>query len=85
MITPLESKTQNQGGLPTMACTITRPWPTYGNFRTLPQCERWLLYGSAKAYRESLGSPQEQCKCRRIYPIYPKWLYSAEDRASSNS
>lgn len=54
MITPLESTTQNAGGLPTTACTIAGPWPTYGNFRTLPERERWVLYGSAKAYREAL-------------------------------
>lgn len=54
MITPLESTTQSPGGLPTTACTIAGPWPTYGNFRTLPERERWVLYGSAKAYRESL-------------------------------
>lgn len=38
----------------TTACTIAGPWPTYGNFRSLPERERWVLYGSAKAYRESL-------------------------------
>ena len=40
--------------VPTTACTIAGPWPTYGNFRTLPERERWVLYGSAKAYPESL-------------------------------
>ncbi|NMX39382.1 hypothetical protein HBO34_16025 [Pseudomonas veronii] len=39
---------------PTTACTIAGPWPTYGSFRTLPERERWVLYGSAKAYRQSL-------------------------------
>lgn len=39
---------------PSTACTIAGPWPTYGNFRTLPERERWVLYGSAKAYRQSL-------------------------------
>jgi hypothetical protein len=39
---------------PTTACIIAGPWPTYGSFRKLPERERWVLYGSAKAYRQSL-------------------------------
>jgi len=45
---------QRPAAEPITACTIAGPWPTYGNFRTLPERERWVLYGSAKAYRESL-------------------------------
>lgn len=30
------------------------PWPTYAQFKDLPERERWVLYGSAKAYREAL-------------------------------
>lgn len=36
------------------ATIITGPWPTYSAFRGLPERERWVLYGSAKAYREAL-------------------------------
>lgn len=48
------STLQQPVAAPTATCTIAGPWPTYGNFRTLPERERWVLYGSAKAYRESL-------------------------------
>lgn len=37
-------------GLP----VIAGPWPSYQQFRHLPERERWVLYGSAKAYREAL-------------------------------
>ncbi|WP_444757160.1 hypothetical protein [Pseudomonas sp. A014] len=36
------------------AVIITGPWPTYSAFRELPERERWVLYGSAKAYRAAL-------------------------------
>lgn len=36
------------------ATTIAGPWPSYVAFRDLPERERWVLYGSAKAYREAL-------------------------------
>lgn len=36
------------------ATIVTGPWPTYGQFKDLPERERWVLYGSAKAYREAL-------------------------------
>lgn len=36
------------------ASIITGPWPSYSAFRGLPERERWVLYGSAKAYREAL-------------------------------
>ena len=36
------------------APVIAGPWPTYSQFRGLPERERWVLYGSAKAYREAL-------------------------------
>ncbi|EGC00381.1 phage-like protein [Pseudomonas sp. TJI-51] len=37
-----------------VASIITGPWPSYAAFRDLPERERWVLYGSAKAYREAL-------------------------------
>lgn len=33
---------------------IAGPWPYYGHFKGLPERDRWVLYGSAKAYREAL-------------------------------
>lgn len=36
------------------ATIISGPWPSYASFRHLPERERWVLYGSAKAYREAL-------------------------------
>lgn len=33
---------------------IAGPWPTYDHFKDLPERDRWVLYGSAKAYREAL-------------------------------
>lgn len=39
---------------PSTACKIAGPWPSYANFRNLPERERWVLYGSAKAYRQAL-------------------------------
>ena len=36
------------------ASVIAGPWPSYASFSTLPERERWVLYGSAKAYREAL-------------------------------
>ncbi|EIM16149.1 helix-turn-helix domain-containing protein [Pseudomonas chlororaphis] len=36
------------------ATIVTGPWPSYAQFKDLPERERWVLYGSAKAYRESL-------------------------------
>lgn len=36
------------------APVIVGPWPTYDHFKGLPERERWVLYGSAKAYREAL-------------------------------
>lgn len=36
------------------ASIITGPWPSYAAFRALPERERWMLYGSAKAYRAAL-------------------------------
>ena len=40
--------------VPNTACKIAGPWPTYASFRNLPERERWVLYGSAKAYRQAL-------------------------------
>ena len=37
-----------------IAPIIVGPWPTYDHFKDLPERERWVLYGSAKAYREAL-------------------------------
>lgn len=36
------------------ATIINGPWPSYSGFRGLPERERWVLYGSAKAYRAAL-------------------------------
>lgn len=36
------------------ATIISGPWPTYAQFKYLPERERWVLYGSAKDYRTSL-------------------------------
>ncbi|MFP3381192.1 hypothetical protein SB767_33250, partial [Bacillus sp. SIMBA_069] len=36
------------------ATIVTGPWPVYTQFKDLPERERWVLYGSAKAYREAL-------------------------------
>ncbi|WP_313651038.1 hypothetical protein [Pseudomonas soli] len=36
------------------ATIISGPWPSYAGFRDLPERDRWVLYGSAKAYREAL-------------------------------
>lgn len=47
--TPPQALQQRAG-----ATIITGPWPTYPAFRGLPERERWVLYGSAKAYREAL-------------------------------
>ena len=33
---------------------IAGPWPSYATFKSLPERERWVLYGSAKAYLEAL-------------------------------
>lgn len=33
---------------------IAGPWPSYGQFRDLPERERWVLYGHAKACRAAL-------------------------------
>ncbi|MHC8348683.1 hypothetical protein ACYZT7_04725 [Pseudomonas sp. RT4P38] len=33
---------------------IAGPWPSYSALKGLPERERWVLYGSAKAYREAL-------------------------------
>ncbi|AZC88392.1 Phage protein [Pseudomonas chlororaphis subsp. piscium] len=39
---------------PSTACKIAGPWPTYASFQSLPERDRWVLYGSAKAYRQAL-------------------------------
>ena len=36
------------------APVIVGPWPSYAAFADLPERERWVMYGSAKAYREAL-------------------------------
>ena len=33
---------------------IAGPWPSYAAFKGLPERDRWVLYGSAKAYRQAL-------------------------------
>lgn len=44
----------NIGSTSRKAVTLGGPWPTYKAFRGLPEQARWVLYGSAKAYREAL-------------------------------
>lgn len=49
--------TPNPNQVPTQragATIINGPWPSYSAFRGLPDRERWVLYGSAKAYRAAL-------------------------------
>lgn len=36
------------------APVIVGPWPSYSYFSGMPERDRWLMYGSAKAYREAL-------------------------------
>ena len=36
------------------AHVIAGPWPSYSQFKDLPERERWVIYGSAKAYRRAL-------------------------------
>lgn len=38
----------------TAAPIIAGPWPSYASFANLPERERWVLYGSAKAHRQML-------------------------------
>ena len=33
---------------------IAGPWPSYSQFKGLPERDRWVLYGSAKANRQAL-------------------------------
>lgn len=33
---------------------IAGPWPSYTAFKGLPERDRWVLCGSAKAYRQAL-------------------------------
>lgn len=33
---------------------IAGHWPSYAAFKGLPERDRWVLYGSAKAYRQAL-------------------------------
>lgn len=47
--TPPQALQQGAG-----ATIISGPWPTYAQFKGLPDRERWVLYGSAKAYRAAL-------------------------------
>lgn len=46
---PVQAPQQRAG-----ATIISGPWPSYAGFRDLPERDRWVLYGSAKAYREAL-------------------------------
>ncbi|MDC7818307.1 hypothetical protein [Pseudomonas sp. BLCC-B112] len=50
MNTRLQTQTAEKGPV----SVIAGPWPSYASFRSLPERERWVLYGSAKAYREAL-------------------------------
>ncbi|MBL0793679.1 hypothetical protein [Pseudomonas sp. B7] len=33
---------------------IAGPWPSYAAFKGLPERDRWVMYSSAKAYRQAL-------------------------------
>ncbi|MCX5508360.1 hypothetical protein [Pseudomonas sp. BJa3] len=46
---PVQAPQQRAG-----AMIISGLWPSYAGFRDLPDRDRWVLYGSAKAYREAL-------------------------------
>ena len=54
MTSPVESTTRGLGSLPATAEVVAGPWPCYSNCRHLPERDRWVLYGSAKAYRQAL-------------------------------
>lgn len=45
---------QNPPTAPNKVSVIACPWPSYAQFKGLPDRERWILYGSAIAYRETL-------------------------------
>ncbi|TYO83680.1 hypothetical protein DQ397_000765 [Pseudomonas sp. CK-NBRI-02] len=47
--TPPQALQQGAG-----ATIISGPWPTYAQFKSFPDRERWMLYGSAKTYRAAL-------------------------------
>lgn len=47
--TPPHALQQPAGGV-----LIAGPWPSYTGFLHLPERDRWVLYGSAKAYRAAL-------------------------------
>lgn len=38
----------------TGATIINGPWPTYAQFRSLPERERWTIYELAKAGRQTM-------------------------------
>lgn len=50
MITQSQTTTAEKGPV----SVIAGPWPTYSQFKSLPERDRWVLYGSAKAYRQAL-------------------------------
>lgn len=36
------------------AITVAGPWPSYRQFRSLPERERWVVYGTAKRHRQDM-------------------------------
>lgn len=46
---PVQALPQRAG-----ATIINGPWPTYAQFRGLPERERWTLYELAKAGRQAM-------------------------------
>ena len=50
----IRTNLNNAAGLRPPAPAIAGPWPSYAAFKHLPERERWVLYGSAKAHREML-------------------------------
>lgn len=50
----MNTRLQTQTAEKAPVSVIAGPWPSYASFGSLPERERWVLYGSAKAYREAL-------------------------------
>lgn len=50
MITQSQTRNAERGPV----SVIAGPWPSYVAFKGLPERDRWVLYGSAKAYRQTL-------------------------------
>lgn len=51
---PLQDINHKTPSQPRQGALIVGPWPSYAAFKNLPERDRWVLYGSAKAYRGAL-------------------------------